>query len=135
MRNLLLVVIGLFMAVPAYADDIMGGPYTRMNGDEVASDTATQITYSFGYWSDNIRVCLEDDSAQMYMRLGTVAATSSTIFIDGLSGSLAGSAAPLFTSGDGTDVNCQNYPVRANAVTLHQVTVGTATAHVQVFGK
>lgn len=137
MKKLLIAALAaLFLAAPAYADDIWGDGFRRMQGDEIASDTATQFTYDWGFWSSAVRICAEDDSALVYIRLGTVAATSSTIFIDGLAqGSAIGSAAPHFGKGDGTDVNCMVYPVRATAMTFHQTTAGTVTMALQVFGK
>ena len=136
MKRLLWAAIAvMFFAVPAMADDISGGPYKRMQGDIIESDTATQITYDWGFNSNAVRVCAEDDSAEVYMRLGTTdSVTSAAIFTDGQDGTLAGSAAAMFGSGDGTDVNCLSFPVRATAMTFHQATAGTVTLHVQVFG-
>jgi len=136
MKKALMAVFAVFLfAFPAVADEYPDTPYGRANGDYVPADSATQTSFSWGYDSKAVRVCLDDDSALMYVRLGTVAATSSSVFIDGSTGILAGSAIPVFGGGDGTDAKCHVLPVRARSLTVHVVTAGTSSAQVTAFGQ
>lgn len=139
MKHLVALALAAVLFVPAaHADEVPGGPYRSLYGDYVAQDS-TLTTVSWGFESSAVRVCLEDDSARVYMRLGTVTTTeaSSSTFLNGMAGSLAGSAASMFATGDGTDVNCQTFPVAASAITFHtgsDTTTNNATLDVQVFG-
>lgn len=137
MKHLVALALAAVLFVPAaHADEVTGGPYRSLYGDYVAQDS-TLTTVSWGFESSAVRICMEDDSARVYMRLGTVSATSSTVFMDGSTGILAGSAASMFGTGDGTDVNCQTFPVAASAITFHtgsDSTTNNATIDVQAFG-
>lgn len=142
MKHLVALALAAVLFVPAaHADEVSGGPYRSLYGDYVsfAVDGATLATVSWGFESSAVRICMEDDSGRTYMRLGTVTTTeaSSSTFTNGMAGTLAGSAASMFGQGDGTDVNCQTFPVAANAITFHtgsDTVSGTATLDVQVFG-
>lgn len=142
MKHIVALALAAFLLVPAaHADEVSGGPYRSLYGDYLtfATDGSTLATVSWGFESSAIRICLEDDSSRVYMRLGTVTSADATSasFTDGMAGTLAGSAASMFGQGDGTDVNCQTFPVAASSITFHtgsNTVSGTATGDVQVFG-
>ena len=116
-----------------------GQSFTQIFGQVVGLDSAADATLNavdFNFRSDRIDLCLQDDSAVVYFRLGDTLptnATSSANFIAGVAGSLPSRAAPLFSSGDGTDVHCLILPIQANGVVLHSA--GNATVNVRAYAE
>jgi len=134
MKKLLIATGAILLAIPASAQEFttVYGEYVNLH--QVAD--ATNAAVDFGFRSDRVDICTEDDSARVYMRLGDTLptnATSSANFINGVSGGLPGQALPIFQSGDGTDVLCVSIPLQANGIVLHSA--GAASVDVRAYAE
>ncbi len=116
-----------------------GQSFTQIYGQVVGLDSAADATLravDFSFRSDRIDLCIEDDSAVAYFRLGDTLptnATSSALFIAGDGVLLPSRAAPLFSAGDGTDVHCLILPIEADGIVLHSA--GNSTVNVRAYAE
>ena len=144
MKTLLIAMGAILLATPVLAHDTPLGPssahsFTQIYGEIVGLDSVADATFQavdFNFRSDRIDLCLQDDSSVTYFRLGDTLptnASSSANFISGVAGSLPSQAAPLFSSGDGTDVHCLILPIEANGIVLHSA--GDATVNVRAYAE
>lgn len=160
MRKLLIAACAVFfvtVGLPAYAD----GPTTpdwlrdvsRAVGDEMStatSATATSAAFNFGFKSKYVVMCITDASSKAYFRFGTsitgsaataaadttgltLAATSSTNFIDGATSVLAGSAMPMEGEDSGLGNSCHGYPWKTRGLVMHTPVTGSSTVDVWAF--
>ncbi len=111
----------------------------RAFGEHFGLDSAADATRNavdFGFEADYVEICLEDDASRAYFRFGTTLpanATSSSNFINGVTGSLSGQAVPIFGGGDGTDVKCISGPFATNGLVFHSP--GTASIDVRAYAE
>lgn len=136
MKTLLLALLGAFFIVPAYATDWPDGKvYESFSGTRVTlHTTSTQEAFNFGFQSNAVRICVVANATgtqDLYMRRGiTLSATQSSYFISG-GGNQAGLAAPLTFGGDGTDTQCEVFPLAVRGLIFHST--GNATVDVTAF--
>lgn len=134
MKKILVSLGVILLAAQAHAQEFTAVYGEYVNLHQVAD--ATNAAVNFGFRSDRVEICLEDDSARIYARLGTALptnATSSANFISGVASGLPGQAIPFFTGGDGTDVMCHTMDLEANGVVIHSA--GSASVDVRAFAR
>lgn len=114
-KMFLAVFAAMLFSSPVFAGDSQGmGADVRQVFGEYVTFSGTSNEVDFGFVSDYVRVCLEDDSARVWYRTGrslttldggTGTSPTAAGFKTG-SATLGGQALTIFPTGDGTDVHC-----------------------------
>ena len=149
MKKLFLAAFAAFfltLPVPeqANADEARGfGDQVRRVFGEYVTFSGTYNEVDFGFASDYVRICIEDDSARVWYRLGLTLSTldgsesgfppaNATDFKTGGT-RMAGQAVPLFGGGDGTDTQCFIDAIQTNGMVFAVDSAGGASLDVSAY--